>query len=107
MINRQPETPTLPLLDNNTTIVKHDTSKLVADFEKENLNDNIKLAFQQAEHERQFLINRVTIRKAKSDKHQGKSEESCNIKTTKANHIKKLSENNLKILIVNSQILKS
>ena len=31
---------------------------LVAEFEKENLKDNIRLAFEQAEHERLFLIKR-------------------------------------------------
>ena len=63
---------------------------LVADFEKENLKDNIRLAFQQAEHERQFLINRVTEGKSKSDKHQGRPEGSRNIKTDKADHIRKV-----------------
>lgn len=63
---------------------------LVADFERENLKDNIRLAFAQAEHERQFLINRVTEGKAKSEKPQGRPEGSCNIKTDKADHIKKV-----------------
>ena len=40
---------------------------LVADFERENLKDNIRLAFQQAEHERLFLIKRVTEGKSKSE----------------------------------------
>lgn len=59
-------------------------------FERENLKDNIRLAFAQAEHERQFLINRVTEGKAKSEKPQGRPEGSCNIKTDKADHIKKI-----------------
>lgn len=63
---------------------------LVADFERENLKDNIRLAFQQAEHERLFLIKRVTEGKSKSDKHQGRPEGSRNIKTDKADHIKKV-----------------
>ena len=63
---------------------------LVADFERENLKDNIRLAFAQAEHERQFLINRVTEGKAKNEKPQGRPEGSHNIKTDKADHIKKV-----------------
>ena len=63
---------------------------LVADFEKENLKDNIRLAFQQAEHERLFLIKRVTEGKSRSEKPQGRPEGSHNIKTDKAEHIKKV-----------------
>ena len=63
---------------------------LVADFEKENLKDNIKLAFQQAEHERLFLIKRVTEGKSKSEKHQGRPKGSQNKKSDKADHIKKI-----------------
>lgn len=63
---------------------------LVADFERENLKDNIRLAFQQAEHERLFLIKRVTEGKSKSEKPQGRPEGSHNIKTDKADHIKKV-----------------
>lgn len=63
---------------------------LIADFERENLKDNIRLAFQQAEHERQFLIKRVTEGKSRSEKHQGRPEGSKNIKTDKADHIKKV-----------------
>lgn len=63
---------------------------LVADFERENLKDNIRLAFQQAEHERKFLIKRVTEGKSKSDKHQGRPKGRCNIKSDKADHIKKV-----------------
>lgn len=63
---------------------------LVADFERENIKDNIRLAFQQAEHERLFLIKRVTEGKARSDKHQGRPEGSRNRKTNKADHIKKV-----------------
>ncbi len=64
--------------------------ELVADFEKENLKDNIRLAFQQAEHERQFLIKRVTEGKSKSEKPQGRPQGSTNLKTDKADHIKKV-----------------
>lgn len=63
---------------------------LVADFEKENLKDNIRLAFLQAEHERLFLIKRVTEGKSKSEKPQGRPEGSLNKKTAKAEHIKKI-----------------
>lgn len=63
---------------------------LVADFERENLKDNIRLAFQQAEHERLFLIKRVKEGKFRSDKHQGRPEGSPNLKSDKAEHIKKV-----------------
>ena len=63
---------------------------LVADFEKENLKDNIRLAFQQAEHERLFLIKRVTEGKSRSEKPQGRPEGSHNIKNDKAELIKKI-----------------
>lgn len=63
---------------------------LVADFERENLKDNIRLAFQQAEHERSFLIKRVTEGKSRSDKHQGRPKGSRNVKSDKADHIKKV-----------------
>lgn len=64
--------------------------ELVSELEKDNLKDNIRLAFEQAEHERQFLIKRVTEGKAKSDKHQGRPQGSTNIKSAKAEHIKKI-----------------
>ena len=64
--------------------------ELVADFEKENLKDNIRLAFEQAEHERLFLIKRVTEGKDKSEKHQGRPKGSKNIKSDKADHVKKV-----------------
>ena len=63
---------------------------LVAEFEIENLKDNIRLAFEQAEHERLFLIKRVTEGKDKSEKHQGRPIGSTNQKTDKADHIKKI-----------------
>lgn len=63
---------------------------LVADFEKENLKDNIRLAFQQAEHERTFLINRVTEGKSRSEKPQGRPKGSFNKNSDKANHIKQV-----------------
>lgn len=63
---------------------------LIADFERENLKDNIKLAFQRAEYERLFLIKRVTEGKARSEKPQGRPEGSLNKKTAKAEHIKKI-----------------
>lgn len=56
---------------------------LVAEFEKENLKDNIRLAFEQAEHERLFLIKRVTEGKDKSEKHQGRPIGSTNQKLIK------------------------
>lgn len=63
---------------------------LVAGFERENLKDNIRLAFQQAQHEREFLVKRVKEGKARSDKSQGRPEGSHNIKSDKADHIKKV-----------------
>lgn len=63
---------------------------LVAGFERENLKDNIRLAFQQAQHEREFLVKRVKEGKARSDKRQGRPEGSRNIKSDKADHIKKV-----------------
>ena len=66
------------------------SSLVIFCIERENLKDNIRLAFAQAEHERQFLINRVTEGKAKSEKPQGRPEGSHNIKTDKAEHIKKV-----------------
>lgn len=63
---------------------------LVADFEKENLKENIKLAFEQAENERLLLIRRVTEGKEKSEKHQGRPEGSKNKGSAKADLIKKI-----------------
>lgn len=64
--------------------------ELVAEFEQENLKDNIRLAFEQAEHERQFLIKRVTEGKAGSEKKQGRPKGSHNKETDKADHIKQV-----------------
>lgn len=63
---------------------------LIEEFEKENLKDNIRLAFEQAEHERIFLIKRVTEGKEKSDKHQGRPIGSRNKNTEKADKIKQI-----------------
>lgn len=63
---------------------------LVAEFESENLKDNIKIAFEQAENERLLLIKRVTEGKDKSDKHQGRPAGSLNKETEKAAKIKKM-----------------
>ncbi len=63
---------------------------LIEDFERENLKDNIRLAFEQAENERLFLIKRVTEGKLRSEKHQGRPKGSLNIKTDKADNIKKI-----------------
>ena len=62
--------------------------ELVAEFEQENLKDNIRLAFEQAEHEREFLVNRVKEGKATSDKKQGRPKGKPNMNTDKADHIK-------------------
>ena len=63
---------------------------LVAEFEQENLKDNIRLAFEQAQKERDLLIKRVTEGKEKSDLHQGRPQGSLNQNTEKADHIKKI-----------------
>lgn len=63
---------------------------LVEEFERENLKDNIRLAFEQAEHEREFLIKRVKEGKSRSDKHQGRPAGSRNLKSDKADHVKKV-----------------
>lgn len=64
--------------------------ELIKELEQENLKDNIKLAFEQAEHERLFLIKRVTEGKNRSDKHQGRPIGSLNKSTEKEEHIKKI-----------------
>lgn len=63
---------------------------LVAEFERENLKDNIKIAFEQAENERLLLIKRVTEGKDKSEKHQGRPAGSLNKETEKTAKIKKM-----------------
>lgn len=64
--------------------------ELVAEFERENLKDNIRIAFERAESERKLLINRVTEGKQKSEIHQGRPIGSTNVGTEKADHIKKM-----------------
>lgn len=64
--------------------------ELVEEFEKENLKDNIRIAFRQAEHERQFLIKRVTEGKSRSKKKQGRPKGSRNLNSEKAGKIKKV-----------------
>lgn len=76
--------------NDNTSKLINGILDLVADFERENLKDNIRLAFEQAEHERLFLIRRVTEGKQKSDKHQGRPRGSANKKTDSADHIRKI-----------------
>jgi len=64
--------------------------ELVEEFEQENLKDNIRLAFRQAENERMFLIKRVIEGKSKSGKHQGRPKGSRNRSAEKARNIKKV-----------------
>lgn len=64
--------------------------ELVAEFERENLKDNIRIAFERAEDERMLLIKRVTEGKSKSEIHQGRPLGSANVGTDKADHIKKI-----------------
>lgn len=61
---------------------------LIEEFEQENLKDNIRLAFEQAEHERLFLIKRVKEGKAESSKPQGRPKGSPNKNTQTAESIK-------------------
>lgn len=63
---------------------------LIEEFERENLKDNIRIAFQQAEQERQFLIKRVREGKAVSSKPQGRPKGSQNLKTEKAKRIERV-----------------
>lgn len=63
---------------------------LIDEFERENLKDNIRIAFQQAEMERQFLIKRVREGKAVSIKPQGRPKGSQNLKTEKATRIERV-----------------
>lgn len=63
---------------------------LFEEFLKDNLKDNIRIAFERAEQERLFLIRRVTEGKAKSTKHQGRPKGSKNLKSEKSENIKKV-----------------
>lgn len=63
---------------------------LISEFEKDNLKDNIRLAFEQAEHERLFLIKRVKEGKDRSEKTQGRPVGSLNQKTAKEEYVKKI-----------------
>lgn len=63
---------------------------LVEDFERENLKDNIKMAFEQAEQERLFLVQRVTEGKARSERHRGRPQGSTNRSSVKADFIRKI-----------------
>ena len=64
--------------------------ELVAEFERENSKDNIRIAFERAEDERMLLIKRVTEGKSKSEIHQGRPLGSANVGTDKEDHIKKI-----------------
>lgn len=62
---------------------------LIEDFEKENLKDNIRIAFERAEQERTLMIQRITTGKSVSDKKQGRPKGSLNKESEKAEEIKK------------------
>lgn len=64
--------------------------ELVEEFEKENLKDNIRLAFERAEQERTLMIQRIKNGKSVSDTKQGRPKGSGNKTTTKADKIKKV-----------------
>lgn len=63
--------------------------ELVEDFEKENLKDNIRIAFERAEKERTLLIQRITQGKSVSQTKQGRPKGSLNKDSEKAEEIKK------------------
>ena len=64
--------------------------ELVEEFEKENLKDNIRLAFERAEQERLLMIQRIKNGKAVSDIRQGRPTGSQNKTTKKEKEIKKV-----------------
>lgn len=63
---------------------------LVEEFEKENLKDNIRIAFERAEQERLLMIQRISNGKAVSQTKQGRPKGSLNKGTEKADEIKKI-----------------
>lgn len=63
---------------------------LVEEFEKENLKDNIKLAFERAEQERLLMIQRISNGKAVSQNKQGRPKGSLNKETAKEEDAKKI-----------------
>lgn len=63
---------------------------LVEEFEKENLKDNIKLAFERAEQERLLMIQRISNGKAVSQNKQGRPKGSLNKETAKEEETKKI-----------------
>lgn len=62
----------------------------IMQYAEDNLKDDIRLAFQQAQKERDDLVQRVIEGKAKSDKHQGRPMGSLNKGSQKAMHIRKV-----------------
>lgn len=63
---------------------------LVAEFEQENLKDNIRIAFEQAEGERRLMIRRVKEGKAASSQKQGRPPGSRNRTSEKPERIRKV-----------------
>lgn len=59
-------------------------------YAEDNLKDDIRLAFQQAQKERDDLVQRVIEGKAKSEKHQGRPSGSRNKGSKKAAHVKQV-----------------
>ena len=62
----------------------------IMQYAESNLKDDIRLAFQQAQKERDDLVQRVIEGKTKSDKHQGRPMGSPNKGSKKAMHIRKV-----------------
>lgn len=76
--------------NNNIDTLMNTIIDAIMQYAENNLKDDIRLAFQQAQKERDDLVQRVIEGKAKSDKHQGRPQGSPNKKSKKAVHIKKV-----------------
>lgn len=76
--------------NNNIDTLIHTIIEAIMKYAEDNLKDDIRLAFQQAQKERDDLVQRVIEGKAKSEKHQGRPQGSLNKESKKAEHIKKV-----------------
>ena len=64
--------------------------ELVEQFERENLKDNIRIAFERAEQERTLMIQRITTGKSVSQTKQGRPKGSLNKESEKTEDVKKI-----------------
>lgn len=76
--------------NNNIDTLINTIIDAIMKYAEDNLKDDIRLAFQQAQKERDDLVQRVIEGKAKSEKHQGRPQGSLNRESEKAEHIKKV-----------------